>query len=223
MSTVDGTEPTGQERGIVYILSNPAMPDCLKIGRTGGTTAQAVVARMRGLDGTGTPRPFHCEAAAVVENPAGVEKALHTIFGDRRIRENREFFQGVSAVRAQAALAMVAIEDVTPGEVPPELNSTDGTVVEEKPPRRARFTFSEAKVPEGATLTWAYDSSITCVVVDDRHVRYEGSLYTLSPLAQKLLQYPWVPQGPAYWLFEEETLDERRRRLEDEDEEAGTH
>ena len=211
---------TEQERGIVYILSNPAMPDCIKIGRADGVTSQAVVDRMRTLDGTNMPRPFHCEAAAVVGNHRKVEKALHTIFGDRRIRENREFFEGVSVVRAQAALALVAIEDVTPSGVPPEFNAADGTVVEEKPPRRSRFTFPKAKVPVGAKLTWAYDASLTCEVVDDRQVRYDGSLYMLSPLAQKLLGLMWSPQGTTYWLYEEETLDERRQRLEDEGDEA---
>ena len=217
MST--STSETERERGIVYILSNPAMPDYIKIGRTDGNTSQAVLKRMKYLDVTSTPRPFHCEAAAVVADPIGVEKALHTIFGDRRIRENREFFEGVSVVRARAALDLVKIKDVTPSGGTPELNAA-GAVVEEKPPRRPPFSFSKANVPAGAILTWAYESSITCEVVNDRQVRYDGKLYMLSPLAQQLLGAKWSPQGTAYWLYEEETLDERRKRLEDE--EAGS-
>lgn len=141
---------------------------------------------MKHLDGTGTPRPYHCEAAAIVENPVAIERALHTIFGDRRIRENREFFEGVAVVRARAALDLVKVEDVTPSEIAPDRNA-DGAVIEEKPPRRPPLTFTNARVPVGAKLTYAYASAITCEVVDERQVLYDGKLYRLSPLTSELL------------------------------------
>ena len=217
MSEERGQEAGTRNFGIVYILTNEAMPGYIKIGRTSGGNPDAVTLRMRDLDKTGTPRPFRCEYAAVVDNAAQVERAMHVIFGDRRVRDNREFFEGVTPARARAALGLVEIYDVTPSEaVAPELNA-DGTIVGEKPPRRPPFRFSMAEIHAGAVLRWAYDPSITCEVVDDRQVTYQGSLYRLSGLAQKLLNSDVSVQGTLYWMYDEETLDERRRRLEGAD------
>ena len=46
--------------GIVYVLTNPAMPRMVKIGRTG----REIGARLSDLYTTGVPLPFECEYAA---------------------------------------------------------------------------------------------------------------------------------------------------------------
>ena len=74
--------------GVVYVLSNPAIPNMIKIGRTDRPIEQ----RMRELDDTGVPLPFVCVAAWEFENAPTVEKALHRAFADRRVRPSREFF-----------------------------------------------------------------------------------------------------------------------------------
>lgn len=48
------------KQGIVYILSNEAMPGLLKIGLT---TRKDLSARLRELYTTGVPVPFRCEYA----------------------------------------------------------------------------------------------------------------------------------------------------------------
>jgi hypothetical protein len=50
--------------GIVYVLSNPAMPRMVKIGRTG----REIGARLSDLYTTGVPLPFECEYAARVKD-----------------------------------------------------------------------------------------------------------------------------------------------------------
>ena len=85
--------------GIVYILTNEAMDGYIKIGMTSGDSPKDVQKRMSELDSTGVPRAFQCEYAAVVENYANVEGALHTAFGDYRVRTNREFFEGLAPFR----------------------------------------------------------------------------------------------------------------------------
>ena len=50
--------------GIVYVLTNPAMPGMVKIGRTG----RQVEARLSDLYSTGVPLPFECEYAARVKD-----------------------------------------------------------------------------------------------------------------------------------------------------------
>lgn len=75
--------------GIVYILSNPAMPNIIKLGIT---TQEDVKLRMAQLYSTGVPLPFECVYAAKVSNFEKVEKALHTAFGPDRVNPKREFF-----------------------------------------------------------------------------------------------------------------------------------
>ena len=72
---------------IVYVLTNPAMPGLVKIGKT---TKLEVDGRMRQLYGTGVPVPFDCAFACQVKDATEVEKALHIAFGKNRINPNRE-------------------------------------------------------------------------------------------------------------------------------------
>ena len=73
---------------IVYILTNPAFPRFVKVGKT-----KNLRQRLKSLDNSSTPMSFRCEFAAKVDDMDVVEKLLHDAFGDRRVRENREFFE----------------------------------------------------------------------------------------------------------------------------------
>ena len=55
--------------GIVYVLTNPAMPGMVKIGKTG----REVEARLNDLYTTGVPLPFECAYAARVADMDKVE------------------------------------------------------------------------------------------------------------------------------------------------------
>ena len=102
--TADFTTVGGPlNRGIVYVLTNQAMDSYVKVGRTGGSSPQDVLARMKQLDNTSVPLPFDCEYAAVVDDFDNVEKALLTAFEDRRLR-NREFLYDVAPHRIKAIL-----------------------------------------------------------------------------------------------------------------------
>jgi len=78
------------EEGIVYILTNPAMPNLVKIGMT---TRMEVGTRMSELYTTGVPVPFECSFAGKVTDVKKVERAFHKAFGPYRINPNREFFE----------------------------------------------------------------------------------------------------------------------------------
>lgn len=56
-------------QGIVYVLTNPAMPNMVKIGLS---TADDVQQRMAQLYTTGVPLPFECVYAGRVANCATV-------------------------------------------------------------------------------------------------------------------------------------------------------
>jgi hypothetical protein len=95
---------------IAYLLSNPAMPGLLKIGRTDkGDMAQ----RMKSLYTTGVPVPFDCVYACVVENNEAVERALHKRFARQRLNPKREFF-AIKAKTVVREMKRYELEDVTP-------------------------------------------------------------------------------------------------------------
>ena len=203
---------TPANRGIVYILSNPAMQDYVKIGRTQGTSSADVRRRMKELDTTGVPRAFECEYASLVENHQAVESALHTAFGGYRVRENREFFEDLQSFRVKAILKLFEIQDVTPTGVS-ELQG-EGP---EKPIKRPNLRFSMLDIPIGASLQWVDDPEVQCVVAGDKHVTYSDQRWALSPLTQMLKDSGHPVAGAFFWLYEGETLQERRNRLERQD------
>lgn len=199
--------------GIVYVLSNVAMPGYLKIGQTSGDSPEDVVRRMGELyRATGVPRPFNCEYAAVVADPHEVEQKLLYGLGDFRVNPNREFLEGIDPIRVKKLLQLSAIiEEVTPGAIgvgPDEPPSQD------KPPKSEKFTFEMVGIEVGETLEWADDSTRTCKVVNRKNrVGYEDQEYTLSRLSANLKGWTSA-QGSRYWLYQGETLQERRERLE---------
>ena len=76
--------------GYVYVLSNPAMPDLVKIGKT----TRAPEQRAKELsDATGVPMPFNVELAVMSPNCDELEAAVHRRFSDKRMSNNREFFR----------------------------------------------------------------------------------------------------------------------------------
>ena len=62
--------------GTVYVLTNPAMPDLVKIGKT----TRDISLRLSDLYSTGVPLPFECEYAAKVKDVDQTEKAFHLGF-----------------------------------------------------------------------------------------------------------------------------------------------
>ena len=69
-------------------------------------------------------------------------------------------------------------------------------------------------IPVGAELAFVNDADIKAKVIDNRSVEVGGQLTSLSQAAQKLSNVDWPAQGPLYWMYEGETLDERRKRIE---------
>lgn len=206
------TPTNPSNRGIVYILTNPAMEGYVKVGITSGTSSKDVIDRMRSLDSTGVPRAFNCEYAAVVENYQQVEESLLTGFGENRVRPNREFIEGIPPFRVKAILKMREIEDVTPNSSADATNVALPLDAIEKPVRTPSFKFSMAGMSPGGDLQWADDSSITCrVVADNLRVEYNGEEFSLSRLTAHLKGWNvhYAQVGP-YWLYQGKTLDEWR-------------
>jgi hypothetical protein len=195
---------------IIYILINEAMPGYVKIGLT--TNLEQ---RIRSLDTTSVPLPFECFYACTVNDSSFVEKQLHDAFLDHRVRSSREFFE-VSPERVVSALKLAEIKNVTPGRDFVE-SKEDQQALNQARTRRAVFNFKMVEIPVGGELTFVNDENIKAKVVDKRLIELNGEITSPSASAQKLLGYPYQVQGTIYWLYEGETLDERRRRLESEE------
>ena len=192
---------------IIYILTNESMPGYVKIGKTDNLRQ-----RMRSLYRTPVPLPFECFYACTVENAEKVEKWLFDIFDDRRVSKEREFFE-IAPERVVAALKEKAVKDITPKQDYVE-SKEDVQAINQARTRRMRFNFKMVDIPAGAELIFSRNKDVKVQVIDDRNIEFNGEITNLSSAAQKALEVDYGVAGTDYWMYEGETLDERRRRME---------
>ena len=196
--------------GIVYVLSNPAFDNYVKVGRT-----IDLEQRLKQLDNTSVPLPFRCVFAVQVDDEVAVERLVHQAFADVRVRTTREFFE-IDAQRVIAALKLTNGVDVTPkadiAEDEESIAALERTVA-----KRKTYSFSDAQVNVGDILTYSKDDTITSLVVADKKIDFEGEIVSVSKAALALLHregYKWKQaNGWAYWMKDGETLGERVDRF----------
>lgn len=189
---------TEEVLGIVYVLTNPAMPGLVKIGRT---SRNSVAGRLSELYSTGVPVPFECEFAGRVENVAEVERRFHIAFGPYRLNSSREFFQ-IEPEQAISLLQLMITEDVTP-ELQKEASDVDAesrNAVIRLKSRRPSLNYFEMGIPEGSVLEFS-QGGYTCEVISGRRVKFEGEDFSLTALTKKLLQIDTPLQPTRYWTY----------------------
>ncbi|MEP6269603.1 MAG: GIY-YIG nuclease family protein [Paracoccaceae bacterium] len=198
----------------VYVLTNPAFENYVKVGKT--TNLEQ---RLRQRDNTSVPLPFRCVYAVEVEGDAQVERLVHQAFADHRTRSTREFFE-VDPQRVIAALKLTRGRDVTPKADIAE--DEEGVKALEKATRKPRKTykFSDAGLKVSDTITYAQNDQITAQVINEKKVLFEGEETSLSKSALTLLQrdgYTWqTVNGWQFWMFERETIAKRLERMLEE-------
>ncbi len=197
---------------IIYILTNEAMPGYVKIGKTSTSLEQ----RIRELStSTSVPLPFTCFYACIVKDAVFVEHQLHDAFDDSRINPRREFFQ-ITPERVVAALKLAEIENITPKKDFVD-DKEDQQALHRARARRSVFKFSMVKIPVGAELIFSRDENKKAKVIDDRAIEFNGKITSLSTSAQEILGYDYGVAGTDYWMYQGETLDERRRQFEEKE------
>jgi hypothetical protein len=192
---------------IVYILTNQSMPDTIKIGITDNLER-----RMRELDNTSTPLPFECYYAVEVQDAKAIEKKIHEGLDDKRVRQNREFFN-TSPEQAKAILEIAEVmggKNVTPTEDVVE-TPQDKQALDNARKRRGRIDyFGILGIAKGTTLTFSKDENITCEAADDGKVIFRGKETSLSGSALLItneMGYDWGQvQGAGYWCYQGRTL-----------------
>jgi hypothetical protein len=192
---------------IVYILTNESMPDTIKVGITDNLDR-----RVRELDNTSTPLPFECYYAVEVENASAIEKKIHEGLDDKRVRQNREFFNATPE-QAKAILEIAEVmggKNVTPKEDIVE-TPQDKQALENARKKRSRIDyFGILGIQKGTTLTFSKDENITCVVSDNGKIIFRDKETTLSGsalLVTNEMGYDWGQvQGAGYWCYQGKTL-----------------
>ena len=158
--------------------------------------------------------PFECYYACEVGNAKDEENWLHSIFSDRRVRDEREFFK-IDPERVVAAVRRIQKKDVTPKDFV-NVTKEEESELEGAKEIRARFDFANYKIPIGSTIVFSRDNSVKAKVLENNRIEFDGNATSLSESAQNLLGYKRGVAGTLYWMYEDETLDERRQRMDSE-------
>ena len=197
-------------QGIVYMLTNQAMPGLVKIGFT---TRDDMESRLKELHTTAIPLPFKCEYACKTERYKEVETAIHKALADCRIAPNREFFkidsENLIPLLELLDESMDSDDESVMETVDQLLDRTESAVESEKrfQERKPKFRFEELGIPVNAVLTLV-DSDITITVKEGNTVCYDGEIQRLTPLTQKLKGWTTPRRPLSSWLYEGKSLQE---------------
>ena len=189
--------------GIVYLLTNSAMPGLVKIGKT---SRDAPTARMAELYTTGVPVPFDCVKAVRVEDEGAVERALHTAFGPYQINSQREFFE-IDTIQAAVLLDQWGNEDVTP-----QVNAENETIDAESrraakrlSKKRPNLNFEEMSIPVGSILS-AVNSDDKAEVVGPKKVKFREKEMSLTGATKIMLGLDYAVQPTSHWRYQNKLL-----------------
>ena len=192
--------------GVVYVLTNEAMPDIVKIGKT-----QNLKQRL-GILNTSVPVPFKVEYVCKSKNYHKIEKALHAAFAPERINPKREFF----TTEPERVIAILEVfnkefngEDITE-EVTEETNA-QLTVEEQESQerfrkRRPNLNFKQMGIKPGTVLSYVNDPTIQVTVVDEKKVKFQNEVVYLTPITTKLLGKEKDVQPSRYWSINGKNL-----------------
>lgn len=210
--------------GCIYILTNPSFQEYVKIGY-----ASNLENRLKQLNRSETiPFAFRAYAIYEVEKPL-TDKELHklidklnpdlrsieTFDGKERIKE----FYAMKAEDAYSLLECIAKISGTTSRL--KKMKPEGHEIEDEKTaneiketvRRGPFNFTECGIPFGSELEFVDDSRIKVSVVDDRHIKYNNEITSLSALAQRLKGYNHPVQGTLWFRYNSEILSDLRDRL----------
>lgn len=215
-----------KEPGYVYILTNPSFrEDWVKIGKS----SRPVDVRSKELDNTAVPLPFDIYATMQTEKYSEAEKAIHKQIDrltDRRIRQNREFFNLEPDLALEIMLDLAQLspdavvmkyENGQPRQLYPVMEVVIKQVKEKKE-QRPPFDFNMVGLTVGDEII--FDAlQLPVKVAGKNKVEYEGRLWSLSAfcgtyLPEKMHNKSEAYQGPKYFSYEGKTLWEIRLERE---------
>lgn len=195
----------------IYIMTNPAYLGYVKIG----ATSRDVESRRKELSNQ-TGVMFDFEIYATYETRGDLQdKNFHRII-DRlnptlRANAKREFYK----MEPEAAYdLLMAIAEIA-GDTEKVVKYVEDDNQSDPKTRREPFSFTKAQIEIGSYISFTENEDVKVKVIDDRHIEYNGKKTSVSELARKLLDLKHPVQGTLYFKYEEETLSDRRQRLEE--------
>lgn len=214
-----------EKKGVIYILQNPAFKEYVKIGY-----AHDIEKRLRQLNRSETI-PFAFRVYAIYEVKSALTdmelhklidnlnpdlRTIETFDGKKRVKE----FYAMSPEDAYSILESIAkisgtidcLKRLTP-EGHEILDDEIANDVKENA-RRGPFRFSEVGIKAGEKIVFIDDTSIQPVVVDDRHIEWNGQTTSLSALAQQLKNFNHPVQGTLWFTYKGIKLTELRDKME---------
>lgn len=182
-------------KGFIYIMTNPALKDMVKIGY-----ATDVEARRKQLSTTALPYDY--EVYATYETSGNLEdKKLHRMIDnlnpDLRVSKNREFFV-MTPQEAFELLEAIATISGTGDKLKRKGKNVPKTPVQyiKKPP----INFTKCGIPMGAELVFTEDPTVKVTVVSDRKVQWNEEETSLSAVAGAL-KHSKAIQGSAFFTY----------------------
>jgi len=190
---------------IVYVLTNEAMPNLVKIGKT---IRSDVKTRMSELYSSGVPYQFECVYAVEVNDCSTVEKALHVAFNPNRVNPKREFFS-IDPEQAIAILKLLGTKDVTPmlnNDLNSNVSATELEAVKQAKKKRPNINYFEMGLKKGTVMTFANDSEVTVTISSEKKVIYNEEEMSLTRVTKELLELDYAVQPTKYWLVDGKNL-----------------
>jgi len=212
-------------KGVIYILTNPSFPEYVKIGY-----ATDIEKRLKQLNRSETI-PYAFRVYAIYETERELtDKALHKLIDDLN-PELRAIEQFDGKSRVKEFYAMKAEEAYGMLDCIAKISGTEERLKKMKPEgheildaakadeereiaRRGAFRFSECNIPFGSEIVFVDDENIKAEVVDDRHIRYNGEITSLSALAQLIKGFDHPVQGTLWFKYKGERLIDIRKKSE---------
>lgn len=159
------------EKGYIYIMTNPGLPNMVKIGYTNNLEE-----RRRQLS---TSLPTDFEVYATYETSVKLaDKQLHSLIENLnpklRIAKDREFF-ALSPEKAYQLLQAIATISDSRGKL--------------WKANRPAINFAKCGIPVGAELVHVERPTTKSIVANERQVLYDGALCSLTDAAYDLLTY----------------------------------
>ena len=181
-------------KGFIYIMTNPALKDMVKIGF-------AVDVEQRRKQLSTTALPYEYEVYATYETSGNLEdKKLHKMIDnlnpDLRVTSNLEFFV-MTPQEAYDLLDAIATISGTRDKLKRAKVSEAKKQTVRKPP----LNFAKCGIPVGAELTFIEDPSVVVKVVSDRKVEYNGEVTSMTAVAKRLKGIDTAIPGTVFFAY----------------------
>lgn len=215
--------------GYIYIFTNPSFPQYVKLGY-----ATDVQQRLDDLNrSTAVPFAFRVYATYEVDSALS-DKKLHSILdklnpdlrsteeinGKKRIREFYamppedaysilEAIAEINGYRHRLKKWKATAAERQDEELAEEIN-------EQHQERLSPFAFSKCNIEIGEEIEFScrgnkHDGTV-CIVADDKHVKYQNEIWSLTALAKHFFNSNKACAGPMHFKYKGEWLNDIRER-----------